>query len=253
MTHIVSIVTPVYAPAAGYIRETYDSLASQVLPPGWDWQWCVQEDGHTGTVDYLTDLDPRIEVGHGRRGGEAITRNLALARADGELVKVLDADDLLTPGTLDREIKVMAARPHVMWTTCRVLDLMPDGGTVGFDDDPPAGTLEQGAVLGHWLTHGYRAQVHPATMCVRYGALMALGGWMALPAGCDTGLMMALNATSTGWFVREVGMLYRKWPGQLTADAAHTDPVELPLRNLIIERRAQALLASGMSLTAAAA
>jgi hypothetical protein len=89
-------------------------------------------------------------------------------------------------------------------------------------------------------------------MCIRYSALMALGGWMALPAGADTGLMMALNATSTGWFIGEVGMLYRKWPGQMTADAAHTDPVEWPARNLIIERRAQALLASGMSLSAAA-
>lgn len=252
MTRIVSVVTPVHAPAAGHIRDTYNSLAAQVMPRGWDWQWCVQEDGQTGVVDYLTDLDPRISVGHGRKGGEAITRNMALSRADGELVKVLDADDLLTPGTLDREIKVLAARPHVMWTTCGVLDLMPDGTTVGFGNDPLTGTLDQGAVLGHWLTHGYRAQVHPATMCIRYGALMALGGWMALPAGADTGLMMALNATSTGWFIRDVGMLYRKWPAQMTADAAHTDPVEWPARNLIIKRRAQALLASGMSLSAAA-
>lgn len=252
MTRIVTVVTPVHAAAAGHIRDTYESLAAQELPRGWDWQWCVQEDGQTGVVDYLTGLDRRISAGQGRKAGEATTRNMALSRADGDLVKVLDADDLLTPGTLAREIAVLWPRPHVMWTTCGVLDLLPDGSTAGFDSDPPAGPLEQGEVLGHWLTHNYRAQVHPATMCIRYGALMALGGWMALPAGCDTGLMMALNATSTGWFISDVGMLYRKWAGQVTADAAHTDPVEWPARNLIIKRRAQALLASGMSLSAAA-
>ncbi len=41
---------------------------------------------------------------------------------------------------------------------------------------------------------------------------------MALPASEDTGLLLALNAVSTGYFIPDAGLLYRKWPGQSTAD-----------------------------------
>lgn len=61
------------------------------------------------------------------------------------------------------------------WTTARVLDLLPSGETVGFDNDPPEGLIQRGQVLDHWLAHDYRAQVHPATLCIRYDLLMALG------------------------------------------------------------------------------
>ena len=46
--------------------------------------------------------DPRISPGTGRRGGECVTRTMCLSRAEGDLIKVLDADDMLAPGTLAR-------------------------------------------------------------------------------------------------------------------------------------------------------
>jgi hypothetical protein len=36
-------------------------------------------------------------------------------------------------------------------------------------------------------------------------------------------------------------LLYRKWPGQATSQAAHTDEVEWPARMRIIEARAESL------------
>lgn len=98
---------------------------------------------------------------------------------------------------------------------------MPDGSTIGFDQDPDEGPIQPVEVLQHWLTHGHRAQVHPATLCMRRSLLLMLGGWMALPASEDTGLLLALNAVSTGYFIAEPGLLYRKWDGQSTAAAAH--------------------------------
>jgi hypothetical protein len=89
--------------------------------------------------------------------------------------------------------------------------------------------------------HNYRAQVHPVTLCMRRELVMALGGWMALPASGDTGLLLAANAISTGYFITEVGLLYRKWPGQMTSQAAHIDETEWPARVAIIEARASAL------------
>jgi glycosyltransferase involved in cell wall biosynthesis len=241
MTHVVSVVTPAYAPVSDHLIAAYESLRSQVMRPGWDWQWIVQEDGQTGEVARMLPDDRRISPGIGRRAGEPTTRNLCLSRATGELIKVLDADDQLMPGTLGREIDALSANPDIGWTTARVLDLLLDGATAGFDLDPPQGRIELGAVLRHWRSHGYRAQVHPATLCIRRDLLLALGGWMALPASGDTGLLLAASAISPGYFIAETGLLYRKWPGQMTSQAAHTDAVEWPARMAIIEARAQAL------------
>lgn len=64
---------------------------------------------------------------------------------------------------------------------------------------------------------------------------------MALPASGDTGLLLAANATSPGYFISDVGLLYRKWPDQMTSQASHTDKIEWPARMVIIEARAEAL------------
>lgn len=238
----ISVVTAVHAPGAQYLPDAYQSLLAQELPDGWEWEWVVQEDGESGAVaPYVPDGDPRVSFGQGRSGRAGVARTLALARVRGEYVKVLDADDMLTPGALARDLRALTGRPGVAWAASRALDLLPDGTTVAFDDDPPEGVIERGAVLEYWTAHGHRAQVHPATLAVRRDLLLALGGWMALPASEDTGLLMALNAVSRGWFTAEAGLLYRKWPGQVTSQAAHVHEGERQARMAVVEARARAL------------
>ncbi|MBC2877850.1 glycosyltransferase family 2 protein [Streptomyces sp. TYQ1024] len=235
------IITAVHAPAAPYLADAYKSLCAQELPDGWEWHWVIQEDGTTDAVAPHIPDDSRVTFKQGRPGGPGVARMMALAHADGEYVKVLDADDQLTPGTLARDLAVLEGDPTLGWTTSRVLDLLPDGSTFGFDQDPDEGPIERGEVLEHWRTHNYRAQVHPATLFIRHDLLLALGGWMALPASEDTGLLLALNSVARGYFTREVGLLYRKWPGQATSQATHTDAGERDARMAVIEARARAL------------
>ena len=64
---------------------------------------------------------------------------------------------------------------------------------------------------------------------------------MALPASEDTGLLLALDTVSRGWFTSEAGLRYRKWPGQSTAQATHTDSTERDARMAIVEARSRAL------------
>ncbi|GAA0372301.1 glycosyltransferase family 2 protein [Streptomyces blastmyceticus] len=238
----IIIVTAVHAPSAHHLADAYKSLCEQELPEGWDWHWVVQEDGKTDAVaPHVPKDDVRVTFRQGRPGGPGVARTLALAHADGEYVKILDADDQLPPGALARDLAVLERDPSLGWTTSRVLDLMPDGKLVGFDQDPEDGPIERGAVLTHWRANNYRAQVHPATLCVRRDLLLALGGWMALPASEDTGLLLALDAVSRGYFTREVGLLYRKWEGQATGQAAHTDTAERDTRMAVVEARARAL------------
>ncbi|MFF9814293.1 glycosyltransferase family 2 protein [Streptomyces sp. NPDC014006] len=245
MCRRVVIVTAVHAPSAPFLPDAHASLCAQVLPDGWTWHWVIQQDGESDAVRPYVPDDPRITFRQGRRGGPGVARTLALAHADGEYVKVFDADDRLAPGTLARDLAALEADPGLGWATSRALDLLPDGTTVGFPGDPDEGPLERGAVLGFWAANDYRAQVHPATLFVRRDLLLALGGWMALPASEDTGLLLALDAVSPGWFTREVGLYYRKWDGQVTGQASHVDPVERRARMAVVEARARALAGLG--------
>lgn len=241
-TRLLSVVTPVLDPRPEYLAEAYGSLAAQELPAGWQWEWVVQEDGRTGDVARLLPPDPRVRVGTGRpHGGVGHTRNMALARSRGELVKAFDGDDVMAPGTLARDINVLRREPGVQWTTSRALDLLPDGSTVASPHDPAPGRLESGVVADYWRRHGYRLPVHGVTLCMRRRLLVALGGWMGIPGSDDTGLLVAASVVSTGFFHGEVGLYYRKWPGQVTAQAAHTEPDEWTARMLLIDERARAL------------
>jgi glycosyltransferase involved in cell wall biosynthesis len=238
---VISVITPVYEPVAEHLLAAYESLAAQELPYGWSWEWLVQEDGRTGVAASILPEDSRIVFGTGRHSGVAITRNMALAVARGDLIKNLDQDDVLTDGVLARDINILSTEPDIHWTTSRVLDLLPDGSTVGFDSDPPGGSLAPGLVAEHWRSHEYRAPVHPTTICIRKGLAVALGGWMAVPGSDDTGLLISASAVATGYFHAEVGLLYRKWPGQASAQPAHTEQVERRNRMRLISERADAL------------
>jgi hypothetical protein len=73
---------------------------------------------------------------------------------------------------------------------------------------------------------------------------------MGIPGSDDTGMLMAVSTVAAGYFHAEVGLLYRKWPGQVTASTGHTEPVEWQLRMTLVEQRALALadLITGTSL-----
>ncbi|MFJ2957065.1 glycosyltransferase family 2 protein [Streptomyces sp. NPDC087270] len=237
----IDVITAVHAPSAPYLADAYKSLCAQELPADWEWHWIIQEDGQGDAVRPHVPDDPRVTFHQGRPGGPGVARTIALAYASGPYTKVLDADDQLTPGALARDLALLEADPDLGWATSRVLDVLPDGSTAGFDGDPEGGPVERGAVVAYWKANGFRAQVHPATLFVRRDLLLALGGWMALPASEDTGLLLALNTVSRGYFTRQYGLLYRKWEGQATAQASHTNEAEREARMAVVAARAEAL------------
>ncbi|WP_332840318.1 glycosyltransferase family 2 protein [Streptomyces buecherae] len=234
-------MTAVHSGAVGFLPEALASLDAQVLPNGWAWEWCVQEDGpETNAARHLRD-DPRIRIGTSRKGGPGVARTMAFARSRGEYIRNLDADDQFPSGALCRDIEALETHPDIGWTTSSVIDLMEDGSHGKFDlGDPSPGAMSRGSAFEYWKTR-YRPQVHPATLCVRRQLLALLGGWMAVPASEDTGLLLSLDAISQGFFTDEVGLIYRKHPGQITRDPAHGQGPEWEARMALIIERVQAL------------
>jgi hypothetical protein len=237
---VISVITSVLGTKADYIGEAYDSLVAQELPAGWQWEWLVQQDGPEGVVPLPPD-DARISLRVSNRWGrQAMARNLALSRAQGDLIKVLDADDMLTPGALVRDIAVLIAEPNITWTLARSLNYLPDGTTTRFPANPDPGPIKPDVIFPYWEQH-QEPPVHPASLCVRRQALLALGGWMAVPGAEDTGLLLALDVTSTGYFIDEPGLLHRRWPGQTTASRPDDDERRAVLH--LLDARARALRA----------
>lgn len=246
---LISVITPVLPAQSAWLPETWHSLLQQEPEAEHPcaWEWLVQRDGPDPLQEPLPEDDRIRQQVNPVAFGPALARTLALARARGSLVKVLDADDQLTPGQLAREVAVFRSHPEVGWLTSAALDLLPDGRCVAPGWEAPEGAIPIGWVASRWHQQGRRLPVHPASLCVRSELLRALGGWMALPASEDTGLLLALNAVAQGWHLGQTGLLYRKWPSQLTASSllesghAHRQDAYA-----IAEQRAEALAAWGV-------
>lgn len=239
---LISVITPTHNPNADYLAAAYDSLLAQQMPARWAWEWLVQLDGEGELpLPPAAFEDPRVKPDTGRHGGPGTARNLALARSRGQLVRNLDSDDVLTPHALADAIDVLMSEPDIGWTTCRALDLMPNGELVEFPDDAPAGRLQIGYVYDYWTTHDYLLNVHPTTITIRRQLLLAIGGWMALPTSEDTGMMLAASELADGWFIPDFGLHYRQHADQITKADHHVN--EKAARRSLVDERVRAIRA----------
>lgn len=233
----ISIITSVHNGGHRYIDETYESLREQKLPGGWEWQWCVQEDGHPGITADILPQDPRISVESGLRGRVAVARTHALARATGELIRTLDADDVLLPGALERDIETLERVP---WCVSACLDLHEDGGSTSpGPNDPPGGPVEPGRFFDE-VVEG-RLSVQTTTFAAHRPLVLALGGWPALTGAEGVALLLAAEVIAPGEFIAEPSILYRKHPDQTTAAHRYWDPAEAATRIEAGIRRARAM------------
>ncbi|RAS64071.1 glycosyl transferase family 2 [Lentzea atacamensis] len=211
---VISVLTPAHPGRAEYVREAGESLARQELPEGWELEWVVQEDAVTAELDLAAFPFTRHEL-NGERLGIAITRNLALTRASGELVHVLDSDDRLLPGALAVAIKAFQDFPDIHWVATQADDLLPDRSRKAFDPLISPGHLEAGAVNDYVLAHiddrGMgRWPFHHGCMTMRADTVRALGGWAAIPRSEDGLLLAALCEVTPGYFTPEVTWLVRQ-------------------------------------------
>ncbi|GAA3436053.1 glycosyltransferase family 2 protein [Kutzneria kofuensis] len=213
---LVSVLTPVLADRAELLVEAGKSVAAQELPAGWELEWIVQEDGPSPALRDLVDGFPFARYGaNGEPLGVAVTRNLALARAGGELVHVLDSDDLLLPHGLAVAIDAFAQHPDIHWVAGQGDDLLSDGSRRSVQLDLAAGRVERGALTQYFVDHG-GVPIHPAGLTLRTVAVRALGGWAASPRSEDVALLVAVADLAPGYLTPAATWLARQHAGQTT-------------------------------------
>lgn len=242
---MVSIITAAHAPGAAYLAETIDAVTAQVLPPGWDLEWMVQEDGtEPSLADRFAGIDcvryHAADVHLGIPG----TRNLALAAATGDLIQVLDADDVLLPGALASLIPEFEDE-RIHWAVGQADDLLPDGTRVSWESALPYGRIPAGTVNAWAESHRGNWPIHGAGLMLRSTSLRALGGWAGLPVDEDLGMFAALSEIADGHHFDGVTWLYRQHQGQTTRSTSRRHLSEVTRRFAL--QRARAVRLADMS------
>jgi glycosyltransferase involved in cell wall biosynthesis len=125
----VSVIIPARNAGAS-LAQTLDSVIAQTYQ---DWEVIVADDASSDqTAQLAGDYHPRVScVSSPRVLGIGGARNLALTRASGELVALLDADDLWLPRYLEVQLArydaAVARGPRVGIVSCDALELGPNG------------------------------------------------------------------------------------------------------------------------------
>ncbi|NLE45718.1 MAG: glycosyltransferase [Chloroflexi bacterium] len=107
----VSVIIPAYN-SARYIGESINSVLEQTFG---DFEIVVVDDG---SVDATTEMatasgDPRIRVIRKPNGGTASARNVGIQNSTGTYLQFLDADDIILPGKLTTQVRLLETHPTV--------------------------------------------------------------------------------------------------------------------------------------------
>ena len=106
---LVSIVIPAYN-AAKYIAETLESVKQQTWPAV---EAFVIDDGSSDETVALARRfeSERIRVLEQKNSGACVARNLGLSLSKGKYIQFLDADDVLSPDKIEKQVSVLEQNP----------------------------------------------------------------------------------------------------------------------------------------------
>ena len=108
MPALVSVVIPVFN-GARFLAEAIDSVLAQTYP---NVEIVVVDDGSTDRTPEIIASYQEVRGLRQERAGQAAARNHGVAAATGEYVAFLDADDLMVPERLERQVAYLSLRPQ---------------------------------------------------------------------------------------------------------------------------------------------
>ncbi|MEQ8473919.1 MAG: glycosyltransferase family 2 protein [Marinoscillum sp.] len=112
-SRLVSIILPVYN-AEQYVAKAIESVLGQTYP---EWELIIVNDGSTDNSKKVCEGfdDERISVLTQNNKGVSAARNVGLKRLKGEYFCFLDADDALTPNSIESRLSLFLTDPGLMF------------------------------------------------------------------------------------------------------------------------------------------
>lgn len=152
---LISVIVPVYNGEA-FIAQAIESILAQEYEP---LEIIVVDDGSTDqTAAVVQQFGARVQYHAQANSGSSAARNCGVGLAQGAWLAFLDADDLWTPGKLQKQTTIMQKDPTVelVW-----------GHVQEFTGNPPAKPDPATVVPGH----------HPGTMLIKRSAFSKVGAF----------------------------------------------------------------------------
>ena len=233
---LVSVVLPCFN-AEATLERALASIAQQNYR---HLEVIAVDDGSTDrTPDILesrADVVQRV-IRLPRNCGAAAARNAGLARAQGEYVAFLDADDEWLPGKLSRQVIAIAPHPRMTFVSCnaRVIDAANKSATPAFQDLLPETPGQAWKVL---LADTF---VWTPTVLARRASLMEVNGFdESLVIAEDQDLWIRLALLGEVGFIDEVLAVIHERPGSLSSAGAQLildNTLAMVLRHVQLQRR----------------
>ncbi|NER19342.1 MAG: glycosyltransferase [Symploca sp. SIO1C2] len=210
---LISVIIPAYN-AEKTILETIESIFQQTFA---DFEIIVINDGsQDSTLELLSGVkDPRLQVFSFPNAGLSASRNRGVARAKGEYISFIDADDLWTPDKLELQLQALRTNPEAAvaysWTDCidEAGKFLRSGSHMSVSGDVYAQLL-----LVNFLESG-------SNVLIRQQALREIGDSdESLAAGQDRELFLRLAAKYHFVAVPQTQILYRVSAQAISANVA---------------------------------
>lgn len=253
----VSVICPVYNVAPGLLAAAVQSVMGQTGAGVHELLLVDDASTSADTVAALaeyTTCNQRISVVRAaRNGGPAAARNLGIARATGDWIGFIDADDLWAQGKLARAEAFLSRSPDTVWFGAAASTLESDGL---MRPGPPLSCLPPNAdaanetvnLVTPALTRSLIMEgMHLGANLMHRSIVIAAGGFNArITYGEDWVLLSRISLIASMRYDPEIGYVLRRqqqsmmWSaGRLSARyasgqrVAYRDPVLRPFRREI--------------------
>jgi glycosyltransferase involved in cell wall biosynthesis len=206
MNPAVTVLLPVFN-AQKYIESAVQSILNQTFT---DFELIVINDGSTdqslAILQKLAQKDARINLISRPNTGYVTALNEGLAKAKGEFIARMDADDICLPDRFEKQLAYLRANPECVLLGTNVAQMDQAGSLIGPMPDIAFGHDN----INHALLRRGWPIVHPAVM-MRTSAVKDVGGYLVeLCPNEDHDLFLKLGEVGRLENLPEILVHYRK-------------------------------------------
>lgn len=213
----VSVILPAYN-ASNFIVETIQSVLQQTYT---DWELIISDDGSTDNTEALVlpFLNQKVRYIKHTNSGVSLARNRGAAIATGKYLAFLDADDVLTPDSLEKKVQVLQQQKDIaiVFSDVAIIDAhsnMTGELLKGSDED----------VLEHLLLWDRTVIPGPSSFLITREAFDRVGGFDSdFSTAADQDFFFRVAQQFSCRRIPEVLTLYRKHGSNMHMNIRHME------------------------------